>query len=418
LQKNNPWPSAWQLALSACGMIFLWGLALLLVGTGLVMQFGQTTAAARATPVFLVAAGLGLGGILLIPSGGFALLHLLGRSDLAQRAACSLRVTRPGLLVLAVPFILFAGQWVVDNTRLAWALLPPLHVLATGLPLLWMVALGLRGLPTGSPQRAWGVLGSGLVFGPLLILGVEISAIVILASLVALYVSLRSDLANQLTALAQRLANAPPSPQAIQRILEPYLLQPGIAYSLFIFPVVLVPLIEETLKPIGVWLLSGRGLTPAAGFTAGLISGAGYALFENLLYASNAGNWAWLVATRMGTGLMHVTTASLTGWGLALAWGEGRYLRLSLAFLTAVSIHALWNGLALLTAAAQLIPAGAANPSFLANLTVISPIGLGVLTVALFGMLLGFNRLLRRAAPPANGGLTSTANELAYPGGT
>ena len=111
---------------------------------------------------------------------------------------------------------------------------------------------------------------------------------------------------------------------------------PAVVASVFVYIAVLVPLIEEILKPIGVWLLAGRKLTPVDGFMAGVLSGAGYALFENLFLSSSGEQWMSVVLARVGTGAVHMFTTSLVGWGLASAWGQGRYLRLALSFALAV----------------------------------------------------------------------------------
>ncbi len=107
-------------------------------------------------------------------------------------------------------------------------------------------------------------------------------------------------------------------------------------------------MIEEALKPIGVWLLFGRRLTPAAGFAAGALSGAGYALIESLALTSSGEAWSSLVLARTGTSAVHILTAGLTGWALVLAWQKRRFLPLLLAYLCAVMIHGLWNGLTLM----------------------------------------------------------------------
>jgi hypothetical protein len=45
---------------------------------------------------------------------------------------------------------------------------------------------------------------------------------------------------------------------------------------------------------------------------------------------------------------VHILTAGLTGWALAMTWQKKRFLQLFLAYCCAVAIHGLWNGLTLL----------------------------------------------------------------------
>jgi hypothetical protein len=270
--------------------------------------------------------------------------------------------------------------------------------LAIGLPILWLVYLGRRGISTGSAQQTWGVLGSGLVIGPLLIMLAEIAALAFLLVLGVLYLLNRPELLEDLSNLAQRLSQAPPNPEIYQRILEPWLAQPAVLYAAFICIAILVPLIEEALKPIGVWLLAGRDLAPSTGFAVGLLSGAGYALFESLAFTSSANDWALVAGARIGTGVIHIVTAGLTGWALASAWRRRSYVRLGLAYLTAVLLHALWNGLTLLATGSQLAGIRLGGNEFLYNLALVAPLGLGVLTLAGLILLLGANHRLRRQA--------------------
>jgi hypothetical protein len=175
----------------------------------------------------------------------------------------------------------------------------------------------------------------------------------------------------------------------------------GVLFLSFAFISVLVPLVEESLKPIGVWFLAGQKITPAMGFGYGVISGAGFGLFENLGNTSAGGDtWALLAATRITTLLLHCFTAGLVGWALASAWSQRRYLRLGVAFAIAVLIHGLWNGMAILSLASSLpdmvnisIPTSYQRLGSLADVGVIV---LGVLVLVLF---IGFNAGLRRTTP-------------------
>ena len=307
------------------------------------------------------------------------------------------------LILLLLPPVVALGHWVSGYSNLAWIALPPLHVIAAGLPILGLLLLGLRGLSPGSPQRAWGIFGSGLVLGPALSLVVEAAALAILAMLGFTYLARDPILIEKIMALSEQLSTSPEAADAILELLEPYLLQPGTLYLGLIFGAVFVPLIEELFKPIGVWLRVGRNPTAAHGFAAGLISGAGYALFENFALAGGSGEgWGVIVLARMGTSLIHILTAGLTGWALALAWREGRYIRLGVTYLAAVSIHALWNGLVIMSLAPEFASAGVSFPDIVLNIGSAAPVGFVVLIGGSFVLLLMSNATLRRAiTPPA-----------------
>ena len=341
------WPSVFQLGLSLIGISLLWSMALLLVGLGLLGRTSLEITVDRGLTFLLMGAAAGLIGLMLFPSAGYAFLRLSGRES--TQSAHLPRWLRPTWLIFAFPLVLGAGAWAARQESLDWILLPPLHILALGIPILWIAYLAGRDLPVGSPQRLWGLLASGSALAPFLILLVETFAMLGGVILWSAWASNEPDIVNELSTLAQMLENSSNSPELLLHALTPYLREPLVIYSIFTFGAVLVPLIEEALKPLGVWLLAGSGLSPAEGFTAGVLSGAAYSLAESLLLASNGGTeWASLVFARLGTGVVHSLTSGLTGWALVHAWREGTYLRLGLAYLGAVLIHGLWNALTLL----------------------------------------------------------------------
>ena len=107
-----------------------------------------------------------------------------------------------------------------------------------------------------------------------------------------------------------------------------------------------------------------------------------------------------VVIARLGTTLVHILTAGLTGWALILAWREGRYIRLGLTYLTAVAIHALWNGLVILSVVPEILPPDTSYPHALLNIGIIAPLGFGFLILGCFALLLGANSAMRRAIIP------------------
>ncbi len=111
--------------------------------------------------------------------------------------------------------------------------------------------------------------------------------------------------------------------------------------------VVLVPIIEEAIKTLGIWPLLRRGLTPAAAFLGGALGGAGYALFEALFLSQPDTSWASTMVARIGATLMHTFTAGVASAGLAQAIGERKWRHFARAFLIAVGMHAMWNAAAL-----------------------------------------------------------------------
>jgi hypothetical protein len=391
------WPSAILLGASLVAILFLWGLSALLVLIGLIGLYSSGMTEEYITPLFLLASGLAFCGVLLLPSAWYSFLRLTSayKPEIKQLSPKTTRFLIVFLL-LFFPLVVISGNWITGNTQLSWILLPPLHVLAIGVPIFWLLLLGLRGLSIGSAQRDWGAFGAGITLSPILIMILEITALLAVIFLGLIYIFSQPDLLAQLDFLINRLSYAPQSPLIIQRIITPYLLQPGVVYTIFAFIAVIVPLIEEALKPIGVWLLFRSGLTPAAGFAAGVLGGAGFAIFENIMFSINLEDWIFIVSARTGTSLMHIVTGGITGWALASAWRYGKYLQLGLFYLVAVSIHGLWNGLILLGVVEQVAPDHQVQSPVLMNLVNIAPFGLGILVVLCLSLLVYFNWSLRR----------------------
>jgi hypothetical protein len=344
--------------------------------------------------MFLLSTLLFGSGVLLLPSIYYGLSRAFGRPMIDTIPW--LRRTYPVLWIFAFPIILAIGYGVAQLPVLSWIVLPPLHLLAVGIPVGWMLFLAVRDLPLGSSQRLWGVFDSGLILAPALITILEMLAAVAFMLPVAIYIANQPDLLNKIMSLAETIQEAPPSPDTLLQEFGPYLVRPGVLFGVLVFGAVIVPLIEELIKPIGVWLLARRRLRPAAGFAAGAISGAGYAFFESLALTSGGQEWAALMLARVGTASVHILTTAITGWALVQAWRHRRYVLLGLAYLTSVAIHGLWNGLTIYSAFAAL--AEMQNLPFelptATGLAIAAPASLVALGMAALGLLIFFNRKL------------------------
>jgi hypothetical protein len=387
-QPNVHWPSVWQFGLSLFGILALWGFSatMLLVALSSILT-GDTVGA---LVVLLNAAGTAFAGLLLIPSAGYALLHLLGKPD-----AFRFQLRHPGWVILALPPVLLLGHWAANTDIIAYFLLPFMHVLAAAISVAWLLTLGLRGLSLHSPQLGWGVFSCGLVGAPLLSLITELAVLIFLVILGMFYLAQEPQVLDALLNLTQTMP--PDAPETAVEILQPYVTQPGTLFVVFTFGSLLVPLLEELFKPIGVWLLAWRQPTQAQGFAAGLISGAGYALFENFALGASAGNdWAVVILARMGTSLIHILTTGLMGWALVLAWREQRYLRLMATYFLAVAIHGAWNGMVILTAVVDLSSMDVAIPEILQIMGTAAPLIFALLIGLCLLLLLGSNAILRR----------------------
>jgi len=298
--------------------------------------------------------------LLALPSLWFSFRALSGRAlptfKRGQAAASA--------ALMAWPLILAGGALLARQGAWAAYLLPPLSAAAAGIPLWWLIEMLRHRLGELSPRRAWGALNfvlfvstpAAMLLELLLVLGLSIGG-------VALLVSLDSGLAPQIQQLGQRLVDAQGDSTLLQELLLPLLSNPWVIFAALVFFALLVPLLEELCKTLGLWVLLGLEATPAQGLVLGAISGAGFGLAEtlfNLASPAVQSQWLALAVGRAGTNLLHITASALLGWGLVSAWRAARFERLALAYAAAVLLHGAWNALSLLSALLQLAPAPAA----------------------------------------------------------
>lgn len=379
--------SALGVAACAVGAGFTLVSALMLLASGNALYREQAGILITLTWTLTILSLVGL------PSLVHASRHIAGQPA-GPSEHTSLR--RASLAMLLWPVVLATGQAVSKSGELAWVFLPPLQALAVGLPLWWLVEIARDRLPAFSPKRNWGVLNFSLFVSTPLVILAEIFLALCVLTAVVLLISTSPELQQAFEAFSRRVLNSVSNPEALLRLYRPLLGNPWVIFALFAGLCGIIPLIEEALKPLAVWVLGARKLTPAGGFVVGALSGAGFALLETLfsLVSPLGDGWLWLAVGRAGTGLLHITTAALMGYALTEAWSEGRFLRLGLIYFGVVCLHGLWNALSVLSTLAALASPDAA--SVLQSLGQLAPYGLGLLAGLCFVLLLAFNRSLRR----------------------
>jgi len=397
--KKLHWPSVLQFGLSAAALLLLWGTAVTMLTAALLLAFSPQTSNGDIIRSTMTAAGTGLIGLLALPSAAFSLTRLLGKTVKVPPLGKPLRTAALVALPLIFGLTIFLGYLTTQAEGFTWLLLPPLHLLAFGLPVLWISLIGTEGLKAGSFQRLWGTLASGLLLSPIVILILELLALLAALILGGLFIALQPDLLAEVSNLIDQLSSLPLDSPLVDRLLSPYLAQPGLWLLLLAGISVVVPLIEEFIKPVGVWLLMGRKLSTQDGFVLGLISGAGFALTESLMGTTSSEDWALVASARLGTALMHIFTAALVGAALADARREGKYLKLLLAYLGAVALHGLWNALALFLTGTLASDVTTPLPE---GLVIVAPYALAALALIVLGLLIFTNRRLRRQAESAS----------------
>jgi hypothetical protein len=394
-------PSIATLAISGFGLLAALAGAAGLFVSGMVAALTRGVDSRQVLSMFSLAWISGLVAVLLVPVLASALMRLFGKNPQVLRLPVrglftSLNIT--ALLMVLWPVAAVLGELISRSGKLDWLLLPPIQIYVVAVPLWWLLELGRRELPSGGPQRSWSILGFSLVITPVVILIIESVLIVGVAVLVAVFIFLHMGPTENLSSLLQRLVQSGADPSQLETLLQPILSQPMVIYGLLAMTAGVIPLIEELFKPLALWGFIGRRLTPAEGFSAGLVCGFCFGLVESLSSVSSPAGSAWLfmVVGRFGTGLLHTLSAGLVGWGLASAWGHGRYLRLGGIFLACAGLHGTWNFFSLLMGiSGMLSPASPGLVAAARAVGVAAPYALVGLSLAMFVVLILVNRALR-----------------------
>ena len=276
----------------------------------------------------------------------------------------------------------------------------PAKIFSIFIPVFMFATLALFRLQIGSRQRGWALLNVTLFVSLQVIMVVEIVMIVAAVILIGTWVSKYVDLTGYWVALSGQGTFDQSDLKYLMQDIEPLFSSNLIVILCVAFFSILVPLIEELLKPLGVWFLAGKKLTPAEGFAAGVFCGAAYGLVESLLMVNvaDASLWQTLVITRVGTGLLHTLTAGLSGWAMAKTWQDQKYLRIAFMYAGVVLLHGVWNMFAIFMGLGSMsIPM---SSPILAALMTSSTWILGGLAVFMLVLLLGMNFKLRKENYP------------------
>ncbi len=377
------WRSWLLVIISGLGVLIALGLCVFLLASGIIGLAGNQMPASQGISALNLAWASALVALLCVPAVVFSIRELSGRANLDWPA-------RRGFLFASLALLAWVGLVFLfkplETSQLAWLFLPPLVILATVIPLWWYLESGRRGLSSGSPARIWGVISFSLVVTIPFILIIELLLLLGLLLVFSIYVGTQPELTLQIENFARLFSDFANNSAVIQDMISRLFQQPGVMAVTLAVTAGVIPLIEELFKPLAVWLLAGERLTPSQGFIAGIFSGASFALYENLtaLSAAGGGDGTFILLARVGTGLLHVVTAGLTGWGLASFWQDRKnFGRLIAAYLLAVFLHSLWNAAGVISGIAPLLPLPAQAPALIA--------GLGKTASITLYILVGFN---------------------------
>ncbi|MDO8753987.1 MAG: PrsW family glutamic-type intramembrane protease [Anaerolineales bacterium] len=286
---------------------------------------------------------------------------------------------------------------VTEITWLGWLMLPSLTLLVIVPPIWMFFGIGTNGIDIGARWRFFSILGLSMTVAPVIMVVLEILLLLGIVIGAAILIGItQPELLQQFSHLFS-LIEFETDQQVILSLLSPYITNPIAIAAGMGYIAVVVPLIEELLKPLAVWLFAGKIESPAQGFALGIISGAGFALVESLnASADSTISWPVIVSVRAGTSLLHMTVSGLVGWGIVSAFKEKRIGRLFAAYFTAVLIHGVWNACAA-GAGLSAIGESIGKPEWLSNFAPALICGLLVLGIGMFAVLLASNRKLRNA---------------------
>lgn len=234
-----------------------------------------------------------------------------------------------------------AGQAILSFELLPLWLFPPFHILAAALPPLIFLTLAGRGL--GVRWRALILqLANGAFLAPFGAIILEALSAFLLMFMALTVMALTPGGATWLQELLANLQN--PAWIGDPDNLYKLLLSPPILLTLVLLLVIIAPLVEELLKPLGVVIMSYRRPSKSQAFLWGLASGAGFALAEGLLNGAIAlEGWGVVVLMRIGGTAMHCLGGGLMGLGWHHLLTSHRPWRLLGAYAVSVGMHAIWN---------------------------------------------------------------------------
>ncbi len=395
--KNIHWPSVLILAVLGTSAAFVFLIAL---GLGINSIYGLFTNGADPAGGMISSFAFGLMFIILVICLWFILQKAMGRAqdDLSFKFPFAVWQVAAAIGVVSVSAGVGGAAAFAEIAWLNWILLPALTVLVIAPPIWIVFGLGTHGIELGPRWRFFSALGLGMTIGPLIMIVLEMISLLGVVILGMLLIAVQKpELLREIINLSQSL-QIESDPQVIINTLAPYITSPAVIAAALGYIALLVPMIEELIKPLAVWIFARKVASPAQGFALGMLSGAAFALVESL-NASGDGSVSWpvIVSVRAGTSLLHITASGLVGWGIVSAFREKRTARFFAAYFCAVAIHGIWNACAVgmgISTIGQLI----GKTGWVFNIIPAAICGMSVLAVGMFAVLIASNRKLRSAA--------------------
>jgi hypothetical protein len=270
------------------------------------------------------------------------------------------------------------------------------NILFVGVPAWWIVELGRRGLPQVTRQKQWGLINFGVFITMPVVILAEIILLAIGVVILTGWLGRQPEFAPLLDQVKNLLILNPQHMDLLADQMLPLLKSPVVIGSILLAFSLLIPMVEELLKPLALWIFIKRRWSPAEGFIAGMLSGAAFAVIESLisLAAASSADWLTIAGGRGAAALLHITTAGFTGWALTSSWIDGKYARIALTYAGAVLVHGAWNFTAVMVGLSTIFtPSGLTPEQTQSNF---APWIMAALAVGLLTLLVMMNARLKK----------------------
>lgn len=388
-------PSLLSALLFIVGALTFFSVAVLMAVTALGTVLVGESVAAQQTIILTVSAFQAL----ILIGATFVSIQRFREQTFAERdTSFTISARQVVSSLVLVGAALFAGYQFIESDTANWLLLPILTIPAVVLPLFVLLGLAVRGIPLGTRWQSWNVFGLAMTLAPFILVFLELLALAFIVIVVMVVLMSQPGFAMEMQQLSRQMYRLDPQSQAAQELLAPLVVNPGVMAVSAVYFAMIVPLLEELLKPLGVWFFARKLTGAAQGFALGALSGCAYGLIETLGVSAQTADWASLLLTRIGTGALHITTSALMGAAIVYAVQQRRYLRLLGIYALSVSLHGLWNTLALFFAFATLSDTFELQNSLGNWLTPLNA-GLALLALILIAILTASNRIMRATLP-------------------
>lgn len=229
-----------------------------------------------------------------------------------------------------------------------------LAVPGIAIPVFWLLRIGARRQQRVNPKRDSGMLVFSIGISTPFIILMEVLAFILLLIVFVGRLYGKPEFMDLFNTILNNPAALQNDPTSLLSEFEGLLNLPNLLGWLLLAVAGIMPLIEELFKTLGVWLMKVRNPDPGESFKIGLLSGAGFALFEGLLSVSSLqgssiefSEWAGLILGRFGGSLLHILTGGIIGLAIGKFWQNRKFGSLLLSYLAAWLLHAAWNALAI-----------------------------------------------------------------------